>query len=94
MKLAQPPIIRPTTDRPETAKKYSRPMFMSKPTRPGAKGITSSVRTIVRKVTIGAMVKTTPSAPVGVKSSLASTLKPWKTELRVPHGPITVRPDA
>ena len=37
-------------------------------------------------------MKTAGSAPVGVKSSLASTLKPWKTEDRVPHGPVRLGP--
>ncbi len=32
------------------------------------------------------------SAPVGVKSSLASTLKPWMTDDSVPHGPIRLGP--
>ena len=41
---------------------------------------------------IGATVNTAGSAPVGVKSSLARTLNPWKTELSVPHGPIRLGP--
>ena len=38
----QPAINRPTTERPLTAKKYSRPMLKSWPKSPGAKGMTSS----------------------------------------------------
>ena len=48
LKLDQPPISRPTTDRPPIAKKYSSPRLKLAPTTPGANGMTSSVITLVR----------------------------------------------
>ena len=84
LKLDQPAISSPTTVSPPTAKKYSRPMFKSWPNSPGANGMTSSPITVAMKTTTGASVKTRRSAPVGVKSSFASTLSPWTTERSEP----------
>ena len=43
--------------------------------------------TVAMKTTTGASVKTRRSAPVGVKSSLASIFRPWTTEMSEPNGP-------
>ena len=59
---------------------------------PGANGMTSRVMTLARKVTTGASVKTVISAPVGAKSSLERTLKPWTRLIAAPHGPIRLGP--
>jgi hypothetical protein len=49
LKLLQPPISRPTTDRPLIAKKYSRPRLKLCAHRPsGANGMTIKVITLVR----------------------------------------------
>ena len=37
-------------------------------------------------------MNTGTSTPVGVKSSLASTLSPWMTDASVPHGPMRLGP--
>ncbi len=78
--------------RPPMAKKYSSPMLRSWPNRPGANGMTRSVITLARYVTTGARVKTVTSAPVGAKSSLVRTLRPWTTLIAEPHGPIRFGP--
>ena len=57
------------------------------PNPSGANGMTMNAMTVARKTTTGAHVNTIRSAPVGVKSSLASTLRPWTVERSVPHGP-------
>ncbi len=49
--------------------------------------MTSSVRTLARYTTTGAQVKTTESAPVGVKSSFIRTFSPCTTESSEPYGP-------
>ena len=55
---------------------------MSWPNSPGANGITSRPMTVAMNTTTGASVKTRRSAPVGLKSSLASIFRPWKTEMQ------------
>src|SRR5262245_12371285 len=62
-------------------------MLKSCPKRPGANGITSTLRGIVTNVTTGAQVKTTASARLGVKSSFIRTFSPCTVESSVPHGP-------
>jgi hypothetical protein len=66
---------------------------MSEATRPGANGMTSSVMTVARNTTTGAIVNTGTSAPVGVKSSFMRTLRPWKTGTAAcPWGPMRLGP--
>ena len=43
--------------------------------------------TVAMKTTTGARVKTSRSAPVGLKSSFTSTLRPWTTDSSDPNGP-------
>ena len=43
--------------------------------------------TLARYVTTGAQVKTTKSAPVGVKSSFMRTFNPCTTDNSEPYGP-------
>src|SRR5664279_3696523 len=62
-------------------------MLKSCPKTPGANGITSRVSGIDAKTTIGARVKIGTSTPRGVKSSLARTLSPWTTDMKLPNGP-------
>ena len=88
LKLDQPAISRPTTDRPPTAKKYSRPMLRSWPNRPGRERDDQQASSRwPGSTTTGAQVKTSASAPVGVKSSFMRTLSPWTTDSSDPNGP-------
>ena len=64
----------------------------SRATSPGAKGMTSMLMAADMNTIQGAMVKIGRSAWSGVKSSLASTLKPWIALWKTPAGPTRLGP--
>ena len=93
LKLDQPAIISPTTVSPPTAKKYSRPMFMSWPNRPGANGMTSRPMTVAMKTTTGARVKIEPIGAGRAEVLLRQHLQPVDHRQERAERPHPVRPD-